>query len=42
MRQLGLSAPERHDVSVSGEVVYTLTLDRTLPEIEDEDDGEEG
>lgn len=38
MKQLGLASPERHDVTVSGEVVYTLTLDRELPEIEDDTD----
>ena len=32
MRQLGIgSQVETHEVNVSGEVVYTLTLDRELP-----------
>lgn len=36
MRHLGLGA-EHHEIEVSGEVVYTLTLDRELPEQDDED-----
>lgn len=40
MRQTGLMSPEKHEVTVSGEVVYTLTLDRTLPELEDADEEE--
>lgn len=30
MKHLGISGVERHEVSVQGDVVYTLTLDRTL------------
>ena len=32
MRQLGIGSVETHAVEVSGEVVYTLTLDRELGE----------
>lgn len=38
MKHLGIGGAEKHEVSVSGEVVYTLTLDRTLPTLDDQDE----
>lgn len=35
MKHLGIGGAEQHEVVVSGEVVYTLTLDRQLPGSED-------
>lgn len=35
MRHLGLGK-ESHEIEISGEVVYTLTLDRELPEQDDD------
>ena len=32
MKHLGIAGAEQHEVGVAGDVVYTLTLDRELPE----------
>jgi phage terminase small subunit len=41
MKHLGIAGAERSEVSVSGEVVYTLTLDRELPTVDDDEEGSE-